>query len=630
MFAYLLKSTLCLLFFLGFYDYFLSREAAHHLKRYYLLGSLIAAFAIPLIPVTVYVDHVDTQMAPTVSVLPKISAKPDIAPPSDASIIWAPYLWGAYGVGILVFGYRFIGNMQQIRSTRKQGQLLRQQKITLALLNKKVFPHTFLRTIYLNKTQYVNKEIPSQVIQHEQAHAEQLHSLDILFLEILTLLFWYNPLLYGYRKRIRTNHEYLADAAVVKELHDPRDYQHLLVDYLDQSIPKEGKQPFLAHSINYAALKKRIEMMQRTTNPKQMGKKNIGIALLLALMVYGFSARRTVNLPSKAAVVQVQYAGGSNGWLVHNGHRMTPSEFANYLSTVRPEATSLHLKIQSKDTLTQTFLHSLKKTINTQNLRRVTIAIAAEAYSMPKAAYRQHIDSSKAAISVQTKKILWQDSVETPNLGNSLGASSQKLLKLDILIDAEGNISVEGENIPIGELQAFLNTFTETLDLAERKRYFWAVVQTVQGSPEAMVSAVDDLLTQHGTIMTTIRGPLRIPVQDSFEVSVKKNGKTLSVNEYGPEKGIGQNEDTLSSTPVVARRPRQADIWAYEEAPSAIPSTPAPMELVDLSPDNVTVYLDGKSIPYTELIALEKKGKIKYMEVRQREGEKTLILIRLH
>ena len=86
---------------------------------------------------------------------------------------------------------------------------------TNILLQKHIIPHTLLKYIFVNKTDFESQKIPKEVLLHEQTHAIQRHSSDLLFVEVLQIIFWFNPLLYFIKKSIKLNHEFLADQAVL-------------------------------------------------------------------------------------------------------------------------------------------------------------------------------------------------------------------------------------------------------------------------------------------------------------------------------------------------------------------------------------------------------------------------------
>jgi hypothetical protein len=129
------------------------------------------------------------------------------------------------------------------------------------LIKEKLVPHSFGKYIFVNRTDYENGRIAEEIIIHEWAHIRQKHTLDNIFMEILIAFFWFNPVCYGYKKKIKLNHEFLADEAVIQSNRPIFDYQMLLINSIRQQPNIQ-----LASNFNYLITKKRLIMMTKTTS----------------------------------------------------------------------------------------------------------------------------------------------------------------------------------------------------------------------------------------------------------------------------------------------------------------------------------------------------------------------------
>jgi beta-lactamase regulating signal transducer with metallopeptidase domain len=282
---YLLKSAACLLIFFAFYKLFLENISAHTFKRFYLLAGIIGSFLIPLATFTSYVE-----VASTVNNAAFTTVSATEAIPTEENINYLPFvLWGIYGLGVVFFGFRFIRNLYNIWKKVQQNPILIQNNFFHVLLRNKVTPHTFFSFIFLNKTKYKANEIPEEVLLHEHAHAKQMHSVDILFIELLHVLFWFNPLFIFLKRSMKLNHEFLADRAVLKQGAETSVYQKLLLAYSSHAVT-----PQLAHSINYSSFKKRFTVMKTQTSKKTIWLRSLLLIPLLAFMLYGFSTKQTI------------------------------------------------------------------------------------------------------------------------------------------------------------------------------------------------------------------------------------------------------------------------------------------------------------------------------------------------
>lgn len=183
----LIKSAACLVFFIVFYKLVLEQENMHTFKRFYLLGALVLSFSIPFITFTEYV---------TISATPNILNETGVfnvhledQTPLESINYISYILWAVYGLGVVVFGLKFAINLYRIRQRIVQNPKYKTQHITNVLLDGEVTPHTFLNYIFFNKTTFENNSIPQEIKLHEETHAIQKHSLDILFVEFLLIFF---------------------------------------------------------------------------------------------------------------------------------------------------------------------------------------------------------------------------------------------------------------------------------------------------------------------------------------------------------------------------------------------------------------------------------------------------------
>lgn len=288
MIIYILKFSACLAIFILFYKLYLEKENMHIVKRFYLLGSILFSISIPLITFTSYVDSVIlTQFIQDVN----LESNTEII---GSSTIYLPIiLWFIYGLGFFIFGFKFIRNLIQIIKKIIYNPKIRAYDFSYVLLKELVVPHTFLYYIFLNKKKYVQHQIPKEVLWHEKTHAIQKHSIDVLLIEILQIIFWFNPLIYFTKHLIKLNHEFLADQAVLNKGISTNKYQQTLINFSDYSI-----QPQLANAINYSFIKKRFNIMKTKTSNKNIWIRSLVILPLLAILIYSFSGRTIIETPS--------------------------------------------------------------------------------------------------------------------------------------------------------------------------------------------------------------------------------------------------------------------------------------------------------------------------------------------
>lgn len=288
MISYLLKFSACLAVFMLFYKFFLEKESFHKFKRGYLLVILMISAIIPLITFITYVEIASIEIPAYNSEIATPPYVPEHMLEGPAKL-WSIILWSIYLIGVLVFTIRFGMNLSNILKRIKHNPKFKNHSVIHVLLNDLVHPHTFLNYIFLNKSKYEAHEIPEEVLLHEEIHAKQKHALDILFIEILQILFWFNPLIYFIKKDIKLNHEFLADQAVLNHGFELKNYQNTLL-----AFSSNATEPQLANAINYSSIKKRFTVMKTHTSKHIIWVRSLVLLPLLATLIYSFSGREEV------------------------------------------------------------------------------------------------------------------------------------------------------------------------------------------------------------------------------------------------------------------------------------------------------------------------------------------------
>ncbi|WP_197022163.1 M56 family metallopeptidase [Sediminibacter sp. Hel_I_10] len=285
MLIYILKSSACLALLMLFYKAALEKTSAHTFKRFYLLASIAIAFIIPSITFVTYVAPVTTGYMP---LTPELIFDSVAEIPEETPIDYTPFvLWTIYGLGALVFLLKFVFNLYTITSRAKSNPHHKTDGFIHVLVHKLKSPHTFFNYIFLNKTKYQAHKIPKEVFWHEQAHAKQKHSIDVLILEVLHIVLWFHPLIYLLKRDIKLNHEFLADRSVLSQGIPPSEYQTILLAFSSKASHQE-----LANAINYSSIKKRFTVMNTKTSTQKFWYRSLWLLPLCAMLLYGFSEKK--------------------------------------------------------------------------------------------------------------------------------------------------------------------------------------------------------------------------------------------------------------------------------------------------------------------------------------------------
>ncbi|MFL9837131.1 M56 family metallopeptidase [Flavobacterium sp. ST-75] len=252
---FLIKSAISMAVLLMVYKLFLEKEKMHLFNRIYLLTSLVFSICVPFISIPSIANY-----SKNINELPQIALDEIIITRESAGFDIQFWLILIYTSITLLLVIRFIKNILSFVFKIKSNKKIKYKTATLVLLPYNTLPHTFLEYIFISKDDHNKNAIEKDLYTHELAHVNQKHTLDILLVELFKTLFWFNPVLYFYKKSIQLNHEFLADDAVINTNKNTSGYQSLLLKMASGSHTVA-----LASNINFSITKKRFVMMTKTT-----------------------------------------------------------------------------------------------------------------------------------------------------------------------------------------------------------------------------------------------------------------------------------------------------------------------------------------------------------------------------
>jgi beta-lactamase regulating signal transducer with metallopeptidase domain len=287
---FLIQSTLPLFLLLIVYHIFLEKERMHQFKRFYLLFSLVFSFVIPFITIEI-ASKIIQPVVNTGNLLFSQGSSQII----EETNYTAYLLWAIYTLITLLLSIRFIRNVLKIASKTKTNAIIDYHDAKLVLVSEKNLPHTFLKYIFINEADYKNRNIEAELYTHELTHVTQKHSHDILLIEFLKTIFWFNPIFIFYKRAIQLNHEFLADEFVIHYYEDIPFYQSLLVSKANISQPL-----YLVSNLNFLVTKKRLLMMTKTTTQTKAILKQIALIPVFIALFYSISFK-TVAMENPAS-----------------------------------------------------------------------------------------------------------------------------------------------------------------------------------------------------------------------------------------------------------------------------------------------------------------------------------------
>ena len=201
------------------------------------------------------------------------------------------WLWIIYGLGIGMLLLRNLLEVSKIHRSLVCSQRYSLKGVPVYQSEDVGEPCSFFHWIFINPMQYSDKEI-NEILIHEQTHVRELHSLDIILVQLVILLCWFNPFSWLIRSEIRMNHEYLADKQVVTSGYDKKSYQYHLLGIKHTSLAAAN----FYNNFSVLPLKKRIKMLNRKrTHNIMVGKYLMFIPVAALLLLFSNCANKKAD-----------------------------------------------------------------------------------------------------------------------------------------------------------------------------------------------------------------------------------------------------------------------------------------------------------------------------------------------
>ena len=293
--AYFLKINVAIALFYAFYRLFFHKDTFFHWRRIALLCFFAISLLYPLLNIEGWIKAHEPMVAMADLYATIILPEQVVTIPQETEINWQELIKLLTGIiywsGVLLLTARFflqLGSIMRLHFQCSKSQL---KGVRVHLLKKEAGPFSFFHWIFINPIQYSDKEI-DEILIHEQTHVRELHSLDIILVQLVILLCWFNPFSWLIRSEIRMNHEYLADKQVVTSGYDKKSYQYHLLGIKHTSLAAAN----FYNNFSVLPLKKRIKMLNRKrTHNIMVGKYLMFIPVAALLLLFSNCANKKTD-----------------------------------------------------------------------------------------------------------------------------------------------------------------------------------------------------------------------------------------------------------------------------------------------------------------------------------------------
>ncbi len=277
-FIYIAKSASLMLLFYCVYFFLLRKETFFNSSRWFLLAGLLVAAILPLLSFTkvIWIDavpHLTTNIQP--AFIP-------VTEKESLQFNWTYLLIGAYSVGFLVFIIKFAIDFYSLNSVIRGKKVKQQADFKFIDVKENIAPFSYFEYIVYNSSLYTATELEN-IIEHEKVHSDQNHTLDVLISRIFSIIFWFNPIVWFYKKAITQNLEFIADSEAAKKISDKKAYQYTLL-----KITTHENCVAITNHFYQSLIKKRIVMLNKNQSKKRNSWKYYVVIPALAAFILLF------------------------------------------------------------------------------------------------------------------------------------------------------------------------------------------------------------------------------------------------------------------------------------------------------------------------------------------------------
>lgn len=348
LFIYLVKVNVALLVFCAGYFLVLRRLTFYTLNRIYLVTAILFATLYPRVDLSNFLQNHEQLSKPMQVVILNWQAPvKDLATQHDKWYWMQLIFW----VGVVLFAIRLGMQLVSLYCLHKRSQPIQIQHYLVRSIKGDVNPFSFWRSIYVNPENHEPQDLKA-ILEHEQIHVNEWHTLDILLGEISTVFYWFNPGIWLMKRAIKENIEFITDRKILQKGMDSKAYQYSLLN-----VNFGAESNAIVNNFNISTIKKRIMMM----NARRSSKLNVTrylvlvpvvIMLLLVFSVSKAELTRHITKTSNAVVGAINSAVGD-------------------LNELLPE----HKNIDTNKTKTDRTIPLAKKTVIDTNKHKFTIVV---------------------------------------------------------------------------------------------------------------------------------------------------------------------------------------------------------------------------------------------------------------
>ena len=281
-YIYIAKSFgLVALFYCAYY-FLLRKETFFKSNRWFLLAGLATSALLPFLVYTeiIWIDPVSSSTVDYQQSLITTAIEQE-----SFEINWNYIFILIYSTGFVLLIIKFAADFYSLNIVLKGKKIQQQADFKFVDVSENIAPFSYFDYIVYNSSMYTASELDN-IIEHEKVHSNQNHTIDVLISRVFCVLFWFNPIMWLYKKAILQNLEFIADNEAAKKISDKKAYQYTLL-----KITTHESCVAITNHFYQSLIKKRIVMLNKNQSKKRNYWKYYAILPALVTFVLLFQIK---------------------------------------------------------------------------------------------------------------------------------------------------------------------------------------------------------------------------------------------------------------------------------------------------------------------------------------------------
>ena len=288
LFIFIAKSSGLLILFYCAYYFLLRKETFFNSSRWFLLAGLITSVVLPFLVYTkiIWIEPAPIQNSALSSNFNYSQAYvPHAIVNEPFEINWNYVMLAIYAIGFLALFIKFAIDFYSLNSVLKGKEIQQQADFKFVDIKENIAHFSYFDYIVYNSSMFTPAELEN-ILEHEKVHSDQNHTVDVLISRVFCVLFWFNPIIWLYKKAILQNLEFIADSEAAKKISDKKAYQYTLL-----KITTHESCVAITNHFYQSLIKKRIVMLNKNQSKKRNYLKYFAVIPALVIFVLFFQIK---------------------------------------------------------------------------------------------------------------------------------------------------------------------------------------------------------------------------------------------------------------------------------------------------------------------------------------------------